>query len=166
MGMSVWMKQADTDGLDRPMIVFNPGSTPRSGVVECEGELCYVADVPALGASVVDRAQEPSVAPVRVEGEVLSNGIVEARIDPAGRITSFKRTEDGREACRRVADGASGGLNQLVLYEDRPRAWEAWDIDAEYVEKPEPVEGPAALALAGGDLRRWPARRRGCGRRG
>jgi alpha-mannosidase len=34
-------------------------------------------------------------------------------------------------------------FNQLVLYEDVPHAWDAWEIDPTYVEKPFPVQGPA-----------------------
>ncbi len=130
--VGVWSSQSDTSGLERPMIVLNPASTPRSAVVECEGELHYVAGVPALGATVVDRAGRSDVEPVRVDGDTLSNGIVEAVIDRSGRVVALRR--DGHEA---------RDLNRLVLYEDRPRSWEAWDIDAEYVCTPEPVDGDA-----------------------
>jgi alpha-mannosidase len=43
----------------------------------------------------------------------------------------------------RLPDGARSPLNQLVLYEDRPQAWEAWDIDAQHKEKAYPINSPA-----------------------
>ncbi|MHC4579794.1 MAG: alpha-mannosidase, partial [Planctomycetota bacterium] len=140
---NAWAALADTVDLARPMIVFNPGSAPRSGVVACQGELHVVKDVPALGVCVIDRSEERSLKNVRAEGEKLANGIIEATIDRAGRISGLRRVADSRDARRQPAEGGSGPLNQLILYEDRPRSWEAWDIDAEYEEKPCPVDGPA-----------------------
>ena len=138
-----WAQQADTTGLHAPLLVLNPGSTARAGVVECAGDLHYVDDVPALGAAVRDRAQPAAAVPVVVRGQSLSNGIISATIDDAGRIVSLHRTDSGREAGYRCSAGAPAPLNQLVLYEDRPRWWDAWDIDAEYEQTAAPVDGPA-----------------------
>ncbi len=135
-GLGHWATQADATGLAKPMIVFNPGSHPRTGVVAVDGADHSVADVPALGVAIVDRAAPPAVAPVGVHGRTLANGVIEATIDEAGCIASLRRARDGREA-------AAGPLNRLVLYEDRPRAWEAWDIDAEHADKPDFVTGRA-----------------------
>jgi alpha-mannosidase len=142
-GLNLWATQADTTGLRQPIMVFNPSSTTRSGVVECAGELHYVEDAPALGAAVVDRAAVSDVEPVRADGRTLSNGVIAATIDAAGRVASLEHIGLGREVCARRPDGTREPLNQLVLYDDRPRAWEAWDIDAEYEEKSFAVDGPA-----------------------
>jgi alpha-mannosidase len=40
-------------------------------------------------------------------------------------------------------DGSLQPLNQLVIYEDRPRSWEAWDIDADYELKPALIDSRA-----------------------
>ena len=48
---------------------------------------------------------------------------------------------------RKIAPGTRNAarepMNQLVLYEDWPRAWEAWDIDAEYEGCGDPIIDPA-----------------------
>ncbi|MHC5113921.1 MAG: alpha-mannosidase, partial [Planctomycetota bacterium] len=129
-----WASHVDTEGFEAPMLVLNPGSTAAAGVVECEGELQYAEDVPALGIAVIDRASPPAVAPATVEGGVLDNGIVTARIDEQGRVTMLRARDVDRDAC------AGAPLNQLVCYEDRPRAWDAWDLDAEHAEKPHPLD--------------------------
>jgi alpha-mannosidase len=142
-GVRAWAAAADTRGMRRPALVFNPCSTPRSGPVECEGEWLDARDVPALGAAVVERASPLSTAPVTVHGGTLSNGLLSATIDETGRIVSLRRGDVDREAGARQAAGARAPLNQLVLYEDRPRFWDAWDLDREYLEKPTPVTGGA-----------------------
>lgn len=138
-GVQRWARQADTTGLTEPMLVLNPASTARSGVVECGGRLQYVERVPALGALIIDRAQAIGVTPVRVEGQTLSNGLIEATIDEFGQVASLRAVGMERDACARRADGSAEPLNQLVLYDDRPRHWDAWDLEPYYLEKAEAV---------------------------
>jgi len=150
-GVDAWRRRITTTGLTKPILVLNPGSTPRSGVVEVDGSLVYARDVPPLGGRVVDGATDPGatptpgIPPVTATGDTLANGIITARIDDAGRVTSLHHVALDREACGRTSGGGDDGrtpLNQLVLYEDRPRSWEAWDIDAEHVEKATPLDVP------------------------
>ncbi|MBN2447928.1 MAG: alpha-mannosidase, partial [Phycisphaerae bacterium] len=142
-GLSAWAGAADTRGMQQPLLVFNPASRARGGVVEMDGQLAYAGDVPALGVRVIDRAAAASVAPVTVNGHTLCNGIVSVTIDDAGRIGSLYRVDEPREAGASLGNGKRAAINQLVLYEDRPRAWDAWDIDIEYVEKAVVLDGPA-----------------------
>src|SRR6185436_17698700 len=57
----------------------------------------------------------------------ITNGIVACTLDRDGSIASLRRTGAKAEL---VAAGRA--LNELMLYEDRPKHWDAWDIDAEY----------------------------------
>jgi alpha-mannosidase len=147
---------ADTRGMRRPVIVRNPASTMRCGVVEIAGKdgpaLIEVRDVPALGVKVVDAAEIPAL-PQAVEvkssrrGVTLSNGVLRATIDLSGRVAELEHL-----ATRRIANGRDGRgrvlpLNQLALYEDRPRRWEAWDTDRDYMDKCELVEGDCEIAV-------------------
>ncbi|MCP3903054.1 MAG: alpha-mannosidase [Planctomycetes bacterium] len=131
-----WASHVDTTGLEAPMLVLNAGSAAARGVVECAGEPHYVENVPALGVRVIDRAHPPASQPVTIDGDVLSNGLVTARIDERGRVSSLRGAGVDRDAC------GDEPINQLVIYEDRPRSWDAWDIDAEHVEKASPLDGP------------------------
>lgn len=129
---------ADTTGMREPALVLNPGSSPRSVVLEAgDTKRCVlIRDVPAMGVRVADAAMCPDIGPAEVRSGVLSNGLIEAKIDARGRVASL-RTTDGRD----VVDPDAGAINQLILYDDRPRAWEAWDIDADYIDHAHLVEG-------------------------
>lgn len=142
-GMSAWTRHFDTTPLDDPLIVFNPLSRDRSGVIEYNATLHYVRDVPALGAAVIDRSAPPDVHPVEVSDRTLSNGVIEATIDACGCITNLRTLPAGDNICAPAPGSGRSPINHLVLYEDRPQSWEAWDIDAQHREKAYPVNGPA-----------------------
>ncbi len=142
-GLQRWAAAVDTTGLRRPLMVFNPTSHVQAGVVEHDGDLHYVAQVPPMGVRVVDATEPPGVAPATAGNMTLSNGVLEATIDEQGRVARLKRFDSDREVGAPRPDGTRSPLNQLVLYEDRPRAWDAWEIDREYVEKPRLADAPA-----------------------
>ncbi|UCD74486.1 MAG: alpha-mannosidase [Phycisphaerales bacterium] len=142
-GMAAWSRGAGTAGLHDPIMVLNPHSDPFTGVVECDDRLTYVRDIPALGAAVIDRGKEEPVAPVEVADGRLSNGIISARFDGEGGISDLRRVDDDRPVAAAGPGGSHLPLNQLMLYEDRPQAWDAWDVDRNHLEKPMPVAGPA-----------------------
>lgn len=122
------------DGVDA--VVLNPCSTSRSGVVEHNGQLRWAAEVPGLGMAPLDgRAAEGEV---RIDGGRLSNGVIEAEIDSAGRVRVLGCVGGARGL---IAPGEV--LNQLVLYDDSPKYWEAWDIDADYIRHAAPIVADA-----------------------
>lgn len=171
-GKKRWMEAAETTGMSKPAMVFNPGSAARSQWVEWSEsgggrQRAFVRDVPALGVRVIERyeshlppphpgpppEEERVRLPALVRDDVIQNGIIEARIDECGRVASLRRV-GGLDVCARgeVSSGRDGRtttgesllpLNQLMLHDDHPRYWEAWDIDAEAMEKGRPVEGEA-----------------------
>ncbi len=138
-----WAAACDTTGMQQPLIVFNPATTPGAGVVGTDRGEVYVRDVPPLGVRVLDAAAPPdSPAPVTVDGFTLSNGMLSATIDDLGRISSLVHQPTRHEACGVTGTGQRAVLNQLVLYDDQPRSWDAWDIDREYLHSAAPVETP------------------------
>ena len=82
----------------------------------------------------------------------LENGELRLELDEHGEISSLYDLRHDRET---IAAGTTA--NQLVIYEDRPLNWSAWDIDIFYEEKPYPVheitdwrvteEGPLRSAI-------------------
>jgi len=135
----------DTREEASPVLLHNPASHDRGGTIELPGGgRSFVATVPALGVRVIDatRPETPS-HPVSIRrgrggSLVLANGLVSATIDGKGRLVDLRSAAaDGNVA----ADGAD--LASLVLYDDRPRRWEAWDIDRDYRDHATPLETPA-----------------------
>lgn len=98
--------------------------------------LLVEANVPAYGYAPLPAAGSPgAAAPAFVaRRDYLASDEFRIEFNANGEIGSLYDARYGREI---IADGATG--NQLVLYEDRPMFWEAWDIDAFYPEKPYPL---------------------------
>jgi alpha-mannosidase len=62
---------------------------------------------------------------------------VAAKVDSLGRLTQLK-TQDGECV-------VGEPLNQLALYNDHPKYWEAWDLDADAMDRPRYVDTPARV---------------------
>ena len=120
------------------LVAFNPASTPQTATLATEEGEVLAVRVPPLGIRVLDPARAPvpdDRDAVRVEGErTLGNSFLEATIDDAGRIGMLRRADGGTLANGLGEDGSPLPMNQLVVYEDRPRRWEAWDTDRDYQE--------------------------------
>jgi len=121
------------------LVIFNPASTAQSGTLATEDGEVLAIRVPALGIQVIDPARAPQPdahEAVHVDGErTLRNGLVSVTIDDAGRISELRRIGDDRVANGSDHHGEQLPMNQLVIYEDRPRRWEAWDTDRDYQEQ-------------------------------
>ncbi|KAF7327956.1 Glycoside hydrolase family 38 protein [Mycena kentingensis (nom. inval.)] len=77
---------------------------------------------------------------------VLRNASVQLTIS-RGRITSLVDVALGREL---IQEGQTGGL---VIFEDRPNYWDAWDVEIHHLEKPTPLEFTNVSVVAHGPLR-------------
>jgi alpha-mannosidase len=143
-------------------LVVNPSSVAIDQPVLVDGELRRVT-LPALGNALVARAASgkrgarADGAALQNEGEtldahdpctleiigqraILDNGRLRVEIDLAGHVLSV-RTPEASGASTEHADGP---LNELVLYDDRPAMWDAWDIDATHADHARPETSRAA----------------------
>ena len=133
---------------------MNPASTPRSGVVDLGDELLPVDSVPAAGGTLVDASRLHTVEPVMVAERSMRNDRIEVAFDEVGRVIELRRA--GGESVNGLdEDGRVRPLNRFRLYEDRPRRWEAWDLDRDYHEKFEEIVSEAArhAVIESGPLR-------------
>jgi alpha-mannosidase len=92
------------------------------------------ASVPSVGHAVVfvrPRAWGEVTNPLTVTERLLENEVLRAEFDEQGRLCRLLDKENRREV---VPEGGVG--NQLALYEDKPAAWDAWDVDIYYEEVP------------------------------
>ena len=135
-------------GFDRTEVIdlpegFAQGAQTLEGTpIPVDGGRALVT-IPAAGwVSIVPG--EKQTAPVAkatltAGSAVLENSYVRVEIDRQGRIVSFC-TGEGREL-------AGAPMNELHLYKDVPRLFDAWDIDSNYVEQEIPLEGEAELSV-------------------
>ncbi|MBP7149235.1 MAG: alpha-mannosidase [Acidobacteria bacterium] len=101
-----------------------PSQVVRTG--RYASEVLFIARaVPGLGHAVYDlrrRAPAPSSSALSAAGTRLENGLFRVELDPAGgSIRSLVDKRTGRELL-------AGPGNELQLLEDRPDAWDAWNI--------------------------------------
>lgn len=116
------------------------GGEPQPGVLAIAGiqglAMASLAQtrVPMTPTSHADRR----VVLARVEegGQssryVMENQFVRVHVDERGHITSFFDKELDREIID--SSGEKRG-NRLMLYEDLPRYWDAWDVELHHLEK-------------------------------
>jgi alpha-mannosidase len=115
-------------------VAFNASSHPRREVVDLpDGELAVVA-VPACGwAPVVpdnDDRDEVDREPVATSERCIENGHLRVSWDDDGLLTSVWDRDAGREV---LAAGERGNLFQLL--DDRPKAFDAWNVDREAFDR-------------------------------
>ncbi len=135
-------EQADTRGMGDPVLVINPLSRDWSGLTR--GDAVITCErLPAMSVCVVDAAAAPAPPTVEVGDWSLRSEQLCVRLDELGRIISLRKPGNAagfdRDAVARNADGHAVPLNQLVLHDDRPRMWDAWDIDPEHEHSARPV---------------------------
>jgi alpha-mannosidase len=109
-----------------------PGAQPVAGGSVLTGE----QTIAGLEAAVVT-AGAPA-GPLSVSTEHLENDVVRVEIAADGSLTRVYDKRSGRE----VLDGRG---NQLWAYVDKPRDWDAWELDAAYAD--DGAELPPADAI-------------------
>ncbi len=111
------LEKSAGDGL----LVVNPSlSVRRVGATE--------RSIPPLSVAVVPR-NEPAKSGLTVSKGHLENDILSVALNADGTVRSIIHKPSGREAL----DGAG---NQLWVYPlERPRSWDAWDVDEDYADK-------------------------------
>jgi alpha-mannosidase len=131
----------DTGSFRRPLLVWNPSSTERDAVVDSDSGPRLAKAVPGLGIRILDLDLEDAVEhPVQVTERTLSNGVVAVELDEHGRICRLESIADSVRF--------DEPMNTLVLHPDRPRRWEAWDLDRDYTDVSLPqVDEPATITI-------------------
>ena len=160
-------------GICRPLIDAGAARWAAALAPSPTDLVCTVnlSNVPARPAADAAGVFTPHTAPMSIglgdgkgetsEGDALErNGLTIqndhflVRFDEQGRIAELlsRNPETGAARTRYCGPGVPGRsspLNQLALYEDRPRLWDAWDIDPEHVQKPMPVDVPGVHEVLG-----------------
>jgi alpha-mannosidase len=116
------------------LVVVNPDLSPRPLRLQLDGR-AVAPDrvVPPLGVAVLDPtalAPAPGLSATWSDaGGVLENRVLRAEIAADGSIARLLHKPTGRDAL-------AGRGNQLWLYPaDKPRSWDAWEMEADYVRQ-------------------------------
>jgi alpha-mannosidase len=145
------------------ILAINALSAPRTEVAElpvdvptpqraANGKSLAIASAPAMGYATFDPNAHPKVS-ARVAGSpdlfTLENEWVRATFGRGGHLVSLFDRRLGREA---IPPGEAA--NRLVIFEDKPLNWDAWDVDVFHLEKRDEVGSAlSARILEAGPLR-------------
>jgi alpha-mannosidase len=113
------------------VVVANPSLSPRPLRLRLpDGARFATADViPPMAVRVFTRASLEPAPGLSVTPTSLENAHLRVTIGEDGTITSLVHKATGREAL-------AGRGNQLWVYPaDKPRKWDAWDLEDDYAEK-------------------------------
>jgi alpha-mannosidase len=141
------------DGDDGLVAVSPREKVSRTQVTEVEGErrlLVEVVDVPPMGYTTYDLCDSAEwedegllvTDAATATPDSLENSLVAITLNAYGGITSYYDKVAQREI---IAAGAVGNLFQR--FDDRPRLYDAWNIDADYEATAEALEGPATITV-------------------
>ncbi len=124
-----------------------PTQPVEAGILVDAGELPPYSVIPlhASAGSVSAPAASPEAGPIRLENELLR-----VEFSPAGDIVRIFDKANQREV---LPPGAAA--NQFQAFEDRPKFWDAWDIDIFYDDKLWLAEPAVSMTLIENGPLRW-----------
>ena len=131
------------------LVVFNPSTYHRTEPVELPDGRIEFLSAPGCGWGPAIPVHT-GAAPVDAGDGYLDNGILRVALDPDGLLASVWDHQAGREV---LAVGERGNLFQL--HEDHPKAFDAWDVDRDYLDRFTDLVGLESMDLV--ESHRWRA---------
>ncbi|MBX5068221.1 alpha-mannosidase [Rhizobium lentis] len=130
-------------GVSDALIVVNPSLAARPVSARlADGTALSAAEIVApLSIAVFDRRTLQPAGGLKASSDRFENDHLSVVIGKDGAVASLIHKASGREA-------VDGSANQLWVYPaDKPRNWDAWDVDADYAEKGVRLEAPESISL-------------------
>ncbi len=126
----------------RTVLVTVPEGIQVDGAAQKVGSQILVeVNVPSCGWADLSHARPAQACgTLTATNRSLENDYLRAQFNDLGEITSLIDKETGREI-------AAGLCNALKMYKDVPSWFDAWDIDAQYVDTPMALRQEATLTL-------------------
>lgn len=122
---SAVVNNIQTDG---GLVVYNALPFERSGCVEVDGKTVYVENIPSLGWRVVDQIYD--VNTIKVSDRSIENSYYSLRFDDSGALISIFD-----KCCNREIVKTGQRANEIRIFEDDPRCYDAWEITDWYKQK-------------------------------
>jgi alpha-mannosidase len=123
-----------------------PDGKPVLSQTSSDGTWLDAGEVPPFSLTALVFSKDGPAAtsrPLTVAPNLLANDFVRIELNAAGDITRVYDKAHGRDV---LAPGAVA--NQFQAFEDRPKDWEAWDIDIFYDDKQWLAEPAQAIRVA------------------
>ncbi len=130
---------------DGGYLVYNPTSFEVSDIVKIGGRDTYFENIPAHGYAVVKPSSTKNS--VVVSDKCIENDKVKVTLDKKYEIVSIYDKENGREL---IEQGKNA--NVLEVFEDYPRAYDAWEITEYYKQKKWLCDDVSDVSVIQGDF--------------
>ncbi len=108
---------------------------------------CYLVQIPFknMGMYNIDTKSAVLKSITKHSNTSFSTQCYHVVFDSNGRIVSLIDKISGRQIANKL-------LNKLMVYDDNPREYDAWDIDEDYINHPHEVDQLVDFAVEQGDL--------------
>lgn len=128
-GLTKPLLQTLAEGTEQAGILcYNPTSFERNACIEVDGRPVYVEHIPPMGYCVAQPVSVKKTMNVSTEG--MENEFFRLTFDKEGMITEIYDKREGRQVLKKGERG-----NKMMVFEDRPHKYQAWDINIYYQEK-------------------------------
>ena len=112
-----------------------------------DGTLVALTGLAPFSITALSASENTSVdtgLSIRQDGNniIMENALIRVTVDSNGEVSSVHDLEADRET---VAQGNT--VNQILAFEDRPMAWDAWDIDIFFEDRTENVRDVQSLEI-------------------
>lgn len=134
---------ADGTKADDGILCYNPTPYTQSDIILFNGELYAANEIPSHGYKVLSKSA--TKYGVTVSERSMENSLVRVTFDDDWQITSVYDKEVDREV---IALGSKA--NRLEVYEDYPRAYDAWELNNYYKQKMWPVKDATCTPIENG----------------
>lgn len=130
---------AEKAGGEGDLLVYNPLGFARKGMLTLDGKTVELTEeIPAFGWKVLKAPVATNH--VTVSGRTVENAYYTLTLDECGRIESlYDKTAD-----RQVLKAGCKG-NEIQVFEDYPRDYDAWEISEYYQDKMWVLDDPAVI---------------------
>lgn len=122
------------------IFVYNPTPHTQSDTVELDGKRFLAKDIPAHGWAVIKKEEAPEVT---VSKYAIENDLIKVEFDENYEIKSVFDKALNREIAQ-----SGERLNRLEVFEDFPRAYDAWEISEYYNQKKYAVQDICSVETA------------------
>ena len=143
MALSTIVGKLPDGDVDDAVVVINPSLSRRPvRVTTTDGAHFSTADImPPLGIKVFTRSALEPLPGLSVSEAHIENVHLRAMIGLDGTVSSLIHKATGREAL-------AGRGNQIWVYPaDKPRNWDAWDIEGDYARKGIELNRPESIKV-------------------
>jgi alpha-mannosidase len=128
------------DGND--LVLFNASSSPRRELIDLPGRGLTMVDAPALSWTRATQVDTPKA--ISIDGSTMENGHLRVTWDDRGLLTSVYDKDADREVL-------AGPGNLFQIHADNPKAYDAWDVDLDYLDDVTDVTDVDAIEIVTAD---------------